>query len=123
MVCHNNQPNGPEYPITINDNGATATRQIELAKEQEYVSALYERLDLLRVRTQRQLDGVLAQGGSGGTHQNRSERDSFAGMYAERLGRLWAVENGLCFGRLDNADNTSSTSAASAWPTTSSGGC
>ncbi|MGJ6961735.1 HelD family protein [Streptosporangium sp. G11] len=107
MVCHNNQRNGPEYPITSNDNGATATRQIELAKEQEYVSCLYARLDLLRERTQRQLDGVLAQGGSGGTHQNRSERDTFAGMYAERLGRLWAVENGLCFGRLDNADDTS----------------
>lgn len=61
----------------------------------------------MRERTQRQLDGVLAQGGSGGTHQNRSERDTFAGMYAERLGRLWAVENGLCFGRLDNADQTS----------------
>ncbi|MEO3812551.1 ATP-binding domain-containing protein [Sphaerisporangium sp. B11E5] len=45
---------------------------------------------------------MLAQGG-GGTHQNRSERDSFAGMYAERLSRLWAVENGLCFGRLDLA--------------------
>ncbi|MEU8268362.1 AAA family ATPase [Sphaerisporangium sp. NPDC049002] len=43
---------------------------------------------------------MLAQGG-GGTHQNRSERDSFAGMYSERLARLWAVENGLCFGRLD----------------------
>ncbi|MFI9431526.1 MULTISPECIES: HelD family protein [Streptosporangium] len=91
----------------MNDNGATATRQLELAKEQEYVSGLYARLDLLRERTQRQLDGVLAQGGSGGTHQNRSERDTFAGMYAERLGRLWAVENGLCFGRLDNADRTS----------------
>ncbi|ACZ88563.1 HelD family protein [Streptosporangium roseum] len=91
----------------MNDNGATATRQLELAKEQEYVSGLYERLDLLRERTKRQLDGVLAQGGSGGTHQNRSERDTFAGMYAERLGRLWAVENGLCFGRLDNADHTS----------------
>ncbi|MEV7009116.1 ATP-binding domain-containing protein [Streptosporangium sp. NPDC051022] len=50
---------------------------------------------------------MLAQGGGGGTHQNRSERDTFAGMYAERLGRLWAVENGLCFGRLDNADQTS----------------
>ncbi|GAA2877516.1 AAA family ATPase [Streptosporangium fragile] len=62
---------------------------------------------MLRERTQRQLDGVLAQGGSGGTHQNRSERDTFAGMYAERLGRLWSVENGLCFGRIDNADNTS----------------
>ncbi len=50
---------------------------------------------------------MLAQGGGGGTHQNRSERDTFAGMYAERLGRLWAVENGLCFGRLDSADQTS----------------
>ncbi|MFC4591558.1 HelD family protein [Sphaerisporangium corydalis] len=54
------------------------------------------------MRTREQLNGVLAQGG-GGTHQNRSERDSFAGMYAERLARLWAVENGLCFGRLDLA--------------------
>ncbi|MET8162321.1 helicase [Sphaerisporangium sp. NPDC005289] len=57
---------------------------------------------MLRERTRGQLDEVLAQGG-GGTHQNRSERDSFAGMYAERLARLWAVENGLCFGRLDLA--------------------
>ncbi|GGL07747.1 DNA helicase [Sphaerisporangium melleum] len=73
-----------------------------MAKEQEYVTALYARLDLLRERTRKQLDGVLAQGG-GGTHQNRSERDSFAGMYAERLARLWAVENALCFGRIDLA--------------------
>ncbi|GII61194.1 DNA helicase [Sphaerisporangium krabiense] len=58
---------------------------------------------MLRARTRAQLDDVLAQGG-GGTHQNRSERDSFAGMYAERLARLWAVENGLCFGRLDLAE-------------------
>ncbi|MFF0576819.1 HelD family protein [Streptosporangium saharense] len=90
----------------MNHNGAKATRQIELEREQEYVSGLYERLDLLRERTQRQLDEVLAQGGGGGTHQNRSERDSFAGMYAQRLGRLWAVENGLCFGRLDGADQS-----------------
>ncbi|WP_285775090.1 ATP-binding domain-containing protein [Microtetraspora sp. NBRC 13810] len=39
--------------------------------------------------------------------QNRSERDSFADMYAQRLARLWAVESGLCFGRLDHADQTS----------------
>src|SRR4051794_13016709 len=78
----------------------------ELAREQKYVAALYERLDVLRVRTRGQLDGVLAQGASG-THQNRSERDSFADMYAQRLARLWAVENSLCFGRLDHADETS----------------
>ncbi|MEW9529551.1 ATP-binding domain-containing protein [Microbispora sp. NPDC049125] len=77
----------------------------ELAREQEYVAALYERLDVLRERTRGQLDGVLAQGASG-THQNRSERDSFAGMYAQRLARLWAVEHSLCFGRLDHADDS-----------------
>ncbi|MBX6385311.1 MAG: AAA family ATPase [Microbispora sp.] len=74
----------------------------ELAREQRYVAALYERLDVLRERTRGQLDAVLAQGASG-THQNRSERDSFAAMYAQRLAHLWAVENGLCFGRLDFA--------------------
>ncbi|GGO24890.1 DNA helicase [Microbispora rosea subsp. aerata] len=77
----------------------------ELAREQKYVAALYERLDVLRERTRGQLDAVLAQGASG-THQNRSERDSFAGMYAQRLARLWAVENGLCFGRLDFAPDS-----------------
>ncbi|WP_184617773.1 HelD family protein [Sphaerisporangium krabiense] len=87
----------------MNDNEAPSVRQTELAKERRYVAGLYERLDVLRARTRAQLDDVLAQGG-GGTHQNRSERDSFAGMYAERLARLWAVENGLCFGRLDLAE-------------------
>ncbi|WP_214105519.1 HelD family protein [Acrocarpospora catenulata] len=76
----------------------------ELAREQQYVADLYDRLDVLRARTRGQLDGVLAQGAAGGTHQNRSERDSFADMYATRLARLWAVERGLCFGRLDLAD-------------------
>ncbi|GAA0404355.1 DNA helicase [Acrocarpospora corrugata] len=79
----------------------------ELAREQQYVATLYERLDVLRVRTRGQLDGVLAQGAAGGTHQNRSERDSFADMYASRLARLWAVEHGLCFGRLDLAEGVS----------------
>ncbi|MFI7612187.1 HelD family protein [Nonomuraea terrae] len=36
--------------------------------------------------------------------QNRSERDTFAEMYATRLARLWAVERGLVFGRLDHTD-------------------
>lgn len=82
-----------------------AVRQAELAKEQAYVARLYHRLDELREDTRRRLDEVLAQGAVG-TLQNRSERDSFATMYATRLSRLWAVENGLCFGRLDHADDT-----------------
>lgn len=80
-----------------------ATRQTELAREQDYVSRLYDRLDLLRERTQKKLKDVLATGAVG-TLQNRSERDTFAGMYAARLARLWAVERGLVFGRLDLAD-------------------
>ncbi|MBB5781010.1 HelD family protein [Nonomuraea jabiensis] len=42
--------------------------------------------------------------GAVGTMQNRSERDTFADMYASRLARLWAVERGLAFGRLDHVD-------------------
>ncbi|MEV5555116.1 ATP-binding domain-containing protein [Nonomuraea wenchangensis] len=94
--------NGPECPIN-HINGQAATRQTELAKEQEYVTALYDRLDALRERTQRQLKEVLASGAVG-TMQNRSERDTFAEMYATRLARLWAVERGLVFGRLDHQE-------------------
>ncbi|MEV4289654.1 ATP-binding domain-containing protein [Nonomuraea bangladeshensis] len=94
--------NGPECPIN-HINGQAATRQTELAKEQEYVTALYDRLDALRERTQRQLKEVLATGAVG-TMQNRSERDTFAEMYATRLARLWAVERGLVFGRLDHQE-------------------
>ncbi|MFN8149204.1 MAG: AAA family ATPase [Candidatus Nanopelagicales bacterium] len=38
---------------------------------------------------------------SGGTHQNRSERDSFVSLYADRIAALDAVENRLLFGRTD----------------------
>jgi DNA helicase IV len=58
---------------------------------------------VLRERTQGQLKEVLAAGAVG-TMQNRSERDTFAEMYATRLARLWAVERGLAFGRLDHVE-------------------
>ncbi|MBI1377671.1 MAG: hypothetical protein GC157_09355 [Frankiales bacterium] len=46
-----------------------------------------------------------AMGGeAGGTHQNRSERDSFVSMYADRIAALDAVESRLVFGRTDDAD-------------------
>ncbi|MDF2704643.1 MAG: helicase [Nonomuraea muscovyensis] len=102
VVCRNNKQNGPECPIN-NNNGLAGTRQTELAREQDHVTRLYERLDTLRERTQRQLKEVLATGAVG-TMQNRSERDTFAEMYASRLARLWAVERGLAFGRLDHVD-------------------
>jgi DNA helicase IV len=72
----------------------------ELAREQAYLTELYERLDALRRETHARLTEVRRRGASG-THQNRSERDAFAGMYEARLAQLNAVESGLCFGRLD----------------------
>ena len=72
----------------------------ELAKEQDYLTQLYDRLDLLRHQTHDRLAEVRRRGATG-THQQRSERDAFAGMYAARLAQLNAVESGLCFGRID----------------------
>lgn len=83
----------------------TQNNTTELPKEQRYLTRLYDRLDVLRERTQQQLKEVLAAGAVG-TQQNRSERDTFAGMYAARLARLWAVERGLAFGRLDHVDGS-----------------
>jgi DNA helicase IV len=72
----------------------------ELAREREYVSTLYARLDALRVETQEQLDAV-RRSNSGGTHQNRSERDSFARIYTDRIAQLNEVDERLAFGRLE----------------------
>jgi DNA helicase IV len=46
---------------------------------------------------------AMSQGASG-THQNRSERDSFVSLYADRIAALDAVENRLLFGRTDTDD-------------------
>jgi DNA helicase IV len=75
-------------------------RRGELEREQSYLTRLYERLDALRDQTRARLTEVRRRGAAG-THQNRSERDSFAGMYEARLAQLNAVESGLVFGRLD----------------------
>src|SRR4051794_19823996 len=75
-------------------------RQVELDREQAYLTRLYDRLDLLRDETRARLTDVRRRGASG-THQQRSERDAFAGMYEARLAQLNAVEAGLCFGRID----------------------
>src|SRR5690242_19911855 len=76
------------------------SRSTEVAREQELVTRLYERLDALRDQTRSRLIEVRGRGASG-TPQARSERDAFAAMYEDRLKQLEAVEPGLCFGRLD----------------------
>jgi DNA helicase IV len=70
-----------------------------ISQEQRYVSMLYGRLDDLREQAAARLAAVLRE--TGGTPAARSERDSAAAQYGERFAQLSAVENGLCFGRLD----------------------
>ncbi|MCO5969573.1 HelD family protein [Actinoallomurus soli] len=71
----------------------------ELEREQEYVAMLYRRVDELREHASKRLAGVLRE--DGGTRQARVERESAFARYTERVARLDAAENGLCFGRLD----------------------
>ncbi|SCG50112.1 DNA helicase IV [Micromonospora siamensis] len=74
----------------------------EIGHEQEYVSMLYDRLDGLREQAARRLTDELRN--TGGTQQARSQRDSSVSWYAEQIEQFSAVENGLCFGRLDGSD-------------------
>src|SRR4051794_41950329 len=69
----------------------------ELAREQDYLAALYDRLDLLRHQTHDRLAEGRRRGASG-PPQQRSERDAFAGVYEARLAPLNAVGAGLCLG-------------------------
>jgi DNA helicase IV len=73
----------------------------QLHEEQEAVSRAYHRLDALRSQARDRLDTVRAAGSHGSPTQ-RTERDSFATMYEDRLTQLRAVEDRLVFGRLDD---------------------
>lgn len=68
--------------------------------EQQTVDTLYSRLDTLRDEAVERLADVRRAGPSG-SPQNRSERDAFASLYEDRIVQLDAVEDRLCFGRLD----------------------
>src|SRR5215472_9550655 len=85
------------------EGGITATGYAAaLRAEQDYVSMLYGLLDQARERSVRELSTVRAQGGAGGTHQARLERDISASEQARRLAQLDLTERGLCFGRTDD---------------------
>ncbi len=77
----------------------------EVKTEQDTVDLLYRRLDELRQQARSRLSRVRRAAPSG-SPQNRSERDAFASLYADRLAQLEAVEDRLCFGRLDLEDGT-----------------
>ncbi|MEV7331498.1 AAA family ATPase [Micromonospora sp. NPDC093244] len=65
---------------------------------------LYDRLDGLREQAADRLTDALRS--TGGTLQDRSQRDSSVAMYADQVEQFSAVENGLCFGRLDGDDDS-----------------
>ncbi|BDR53280.1 DNA helicase [Bombiscardovia nodaiensis] len=80
-----------------------STYSSQLHEEQGAVDRAYGRLDSLRTQTKSRLDAVRAAGSHGSPTQ-RTERDSFANMYEDRLAQLRAVEDRLVFGRLDQSD-------------------
>ncbi|WP_299035738.1 AAA family ATPase [uncultured Pseudokineococcus sp.] len=82
---------------------ATDARAQQVAAEQDAADERYDRLDDLRRRTAAELAAV-RRSETTGTHQNRSERDSFAALHEGRLAQLDAVEDRLVFGRLDLRD-------------------
>ncbi|MDD6461849.1 MAG: AAA family ATPase [Bifidobacteriaceae bacterium] len=73
----------------------------QIHEEQQQVDRAYGRLDEIRAMTKQRLDAVRAAG-SHGSPTLRTERDSFATMYEDRLTQLRAVEDRLVFGRLDD---------------------
>ncbi len=73
-----------------------------LGTEQAVIDLMYTRLDELRAEAETRLASTRREGPSG-TPQNRSERDAFATLYEDRIATLDAVEDRLCFGRIDGA--------------------
>ncbi|MFD7159232.1 HelD family protein [Kribbella sp. NPDC059898] len=68
--------------------------------EQGEVTAMYERLDVLREKARGELGRVQVEE-TVGTDQAASERESFTRLYSGRFAQLSSVERGLCFGRID----------------------
>ena len=76
-----------------------------LLAEQAVLDVMFARLDAVRSEAEDRLAAVRRAGPSG-SPQNRSERDAFATLYEDRIAQLDAVEDRLCFGKLDLADRS-----------------
>ncbi|MGP9018453.1 HelD family protein [Streptomyces sp. BR1] len=77
----------------------------EIRKEQQFIDALYARLDDLREQAEGSVRVALGSVGTG--QQARLERDVIVAEQSGLLSAYQAGENGLCFGRLDHADSRS----------------
>ncbi len=91
---------GNRTALPARAEGPALTRETE--QEQAYLSVLYDRLDEMRDYARNRLRTVLLE--TGGTPQARSERESFSQLYTEDLAKYDAAEHGLCFGRIDLAE-------------------
>ncbi|MEU9981095.1 UvrD-helicase domain-containing protein [Streptomyces sp. NPDC050856] len=74
----------------------------EFRKEQQFISELYARLDVLRDQAQRAVRAALKGVGTG--FQARLERDVLVAEQSGLLAAFDAGESGLCFGRLEFQD-------------------
>src|SRR4051795_2532082 len=86
----------PQRGVALSSSAAD-----DLRSEQAYLTTLYHRLDSLRDQADHRLKAILLE--AGGTPQGRAQREATRAHYAEQLAQMNAVENGLCFGRLDFA--------------------
>jgi DNA helicase IV len=77
------------------DEGASSALTVEQAR----ISAMYERLDALRAHTSEQLASAHLQ--ERGGYAALVERETRSYEQARRRAQLGAVEEGLCFGRVD----------------------
>jgi DNA helicase IV len=75
----------------------------EIAREQDHVTALYERVDAMRVEVAERLDTLVGAALDDGDH---AAREAELAWNARQASRLAAVEQGLCFGRLDTEAGT-----------------
>lgn len=75
---------------------------LELRREQEFVDGLHEHVEALRADADRAVKEALAQEDT--TRQGRLERDILVAERSGLLAALDAVDNALCFGRIDLAD-------------------
>lgn len=73
--------------------------------EQAALDVMFARLDAVRTEAETRL-AAWRRAGPSGSPQNRSERDAFSTLYQDRIAQLDAVEDRLCFGKLDLADRT-----------------
>ncbi|MFF7201264.1 HelD family protein [Streptomyces sp. NPDC008141] len=72
--------------------------------EQQFVSLLHERLDVLRDEAEAAVRSTIGQVSTG--LQAKLERDVSVAEHSARLSALNAVDAGLCFGRLDLQDGS-----------------